>query len=83
VKLPLVYTNVQIRNWDSFQKLGVSSIYAPGGYFNGASLDFPVSMGEYHFPALHKNPACCTFCALPANPVYRPKNSIERVATSC
>jgi len=51
VKLPLVYTNVQIRNWESFQKLGISSIYAPGGYFNGASLDFPVSMGEYHFPS--------------------------------
>jgi spermidine dehydrogenase len=51
VKLPLVYTNVQIRNWESFQKLGISSIYAPGGYFNGASLDFPVSLGEYHFPS--------------------------------
>ena len=22
VKIPLVYTNVQIRNWESFQKLG-------------------------------------------------------------
>jgi spermidine dehydrogenase len=51
VKLPLVYINVQIRNWESFQKLGISSIYAPGGYLNGASLDFPVSMGEYHFPS--------------------------------
>ena len=51
VKLPLVYTNVQIRNWESFQKLGVNSIYAPGGYFNGVSLDFPVSIGEYHFPS--------------------------------
>ncbi|HWO39638.1 MAG TPA: hypothetical protein VNO32_63525, partial [Candidatus Acidoferrum sp.] len=49
VKIPLVYTNVLIRNWESFQKLGVSSIYAPGSYFTGVSLDFPVSMGEYHF----------------------------------
>jgi spermidine dehydrogenase len=51
VKIPLVYTNVQIRNWESFHKLGVNSIYAPGGFFNGASLDFPVSMGEYRFPS--------------------------------
>jgi spermidine dehydrogenase len=51
VKIPLVYTNVQIRNWESFQKLGVNSIYSPGSYFNGASLDFPVSIGEYHFPS--------------------------------
>jgi spermidine dehydrogenase len=50
VKIPLVYTNVQIGNWESFQKLGLSSIYSPGSYFNGASLDFPVSIGEYHFP---------------------------------
>jgi spermidine dehydrogenase len=51
VKIPLVYTNVQIRNWESFQKLGLSSIYSPGGYFSTVSLDFPVSMGDYHFPS--------------------------------
>jgi len=51
VKIPLVYTNVQIANWRPFQKLGLSGIYAPGGYFSSASLDFPVSMGDYHFPS--------------------------------
>ena len=51
VKIPLVYTNVQIANWKSLEKLGLSSIYAPGGYFSSASLDFPISMGEYHFPS--------------------------------
>ena len=50
VKLPLVYTNVQVRNWKAFQKLGVSGIYAPGSYFSNVTLDFPVSMGGYHFP---------------------------------
>jgi spermidine dehydrogenase len=49
VKLPLVYTNVQIANWRAFQKLGVSSIYAPGSYFSHITLDFPVSMGEYRY----------------------------------
>ena len=51
VKLPFVYTNVQIRNWKAFQKLGVSGIYAPGSYFSNVTLDFPVSMGGYHFPS--------------------------------
>lgn len=51
VKQPLVYTNVQIRNWRAFQKLGVSGIYAPGGYFNTVVLDFPVSIGDYKFPS--------------------------------
>ncbi|MGD0215342.1 MAG: FAD/NAD(P)-binding protein [Terriglobales bacterium] len=51
VKLPLVYTNVQISNWKAFQKLGVSAVYAPGSYFTNVTLDFPVSMGDYHFPS--------------------------------
>lgn len=51
VKIPLVYTNVQIANWNAFEKLRLSSIYAPGGYFSSVSLDFPVSMGDYHFPS--------------------------------
>jgi spermidine dehydrogenase len=51
VKIPLVYTNVQIANWKPMQKLRLSSIYAPGGYFSSVSLDFPVSMGEYQFPS--------------------------------
>lgn len=51
VKLPLVYTNVQIRNWQAFQKLDISSVYAPGSYFSHVTLDFPVSIGDYHFPS--------------------------------
>jgi spermidine dehydrogenase len=51
VKMPLVYTNVQIKNWRAFQKLGISAIYAPGSYFSNVTLDFPVSMGGYKYPA--------------------------------
>ena len=47
-KVPLLYTNVAIRNWTAFQKLGVSSIYAPGSYYTQWSLDLPVSIGQYH-----------------------------------
>jgi spermidine dehydrogenase len=50
VKIPLVYTNVQIKNWQPFQKLGLRSIYAPGSYFSNITLDYPVSMGGYKFP---------------------------------
>ena len=51
VKAPLVYTNVQISDWKAFQRLGISAIYAPGAYFSNITLDFPVSMGEYHYPS--------------------------------
>ena len=38
VKIPLVYTNVQIKNWKAFQKLGVDAFYAPGSYFSNVTL---------------------------------------------
>jgi spermidine dehydrogenase len=46
-KVPLLYTNVLIRNWTSFQKLATRSIYAPGMYHTGVNLDLPVSIGGY------------------------------------
>ena len=54
VKEPLVYTHVAIRNWTSFQRLGIRQIVAPGSYHSYVALDFPVSIGQYEFP---KNPA--------------------------
>lgn len=46
-KVPLLYTNVAIRNWKSFEKLGASSVYAPGMYHTNVNLDLPVSIGGY------------------------------------
>jgi spermidine dehydrogenase len=46
-KVPLLYTNVLLRNWTAFQKLGANSIYAPGGYHTHVDLDLPVNIGEY------------------------------------
>jgi len=49
VKVPLVYTNVAIRNWRSLKKLGVAEIYCPGSFFYSVTMDFPVSMGDYRY----------------------------------
>lgn len=46
-KVPLLYTNVALRNWTSFQKLTARSVYAPGMYHTGLNLDLPVSIGGY------------------------------------
>jgi spermidine dehydrogenase len=46
-KVPLLYTNVLLRNWTSFQKLSANTIYAPGMYFSATTLDLPVSIGGY------------------------------------
>ena len=68
VKVPLVYTNVLIRNWESFKKLGISSARCPGSYFESVTLDFPVSMGEYHFPDKPSEPCMLHLERVPCKP---------------
>jgi spermidine dehydrogenase len=46
-KVPLLYTNVALRNWNAFHKLGASGVYAPGCYHSRLNLDLPVSIGGY------------------------------------
>ena len=48
-KVPLIYTNVLIRNWHAFEKLGISGFEMPSSFWDGATIDYPVSMGEYRF----------------------------------
>ena len=68
VKQPLVYTNVQLRNWKAFEKAGVSMIYAPGSYFCTTMLDFPVSMGAYRFPSSPEEPCVIHLTRTPCRP---------------
>jgi spermidine dehydrogenase len=49
VKIPLIYTNVLLRDWQAFAKLGIEGFEMPSGFWHGASIDFPVSMGDYRF----------------------------------
>ena len=49
VKVPLVYTNVQLRDWRAFEKLRVHSVHCPGAFFSSVEMDFPVSIGGYQF----------------------------------
>jgi spermidine dehydrogenase len=55
-KVPLVYTNVLLRNSASFQKLEANVIYAPGGYHTYINLDLPVSIGDYACPRSPEDP---------------------------
>jgi spermidine dehydrogenase len=68
VKVPLVYTNVQIGNWQSFKKLGISAARCPGSYFESVTLDFPVSMGEYRFPSNPAEPCLLHLERVPCKP---------------
>jgi len=68
VKMPLVYTHVALRNWTSFAKLNVHHIVAPGGYHTYTALDFPVSLGQYHFPSNPEEPAVLFMLRTPCKP---------------
>jgi spermidine dehydrogenase len=50
VKIPLVYTNVLVRNWQPWVRLGVHDISAPMSFHCRVKLDFPVTLGGYHHP---------------------------------
>ncbi len=68
-KVPLVYTNVAIRNWQAFAKLGCSGFQIPGAEMHGSMfLDFPVSMGAYKFSANPDMPIVVHATMIPARP---------------
>jgi spermidine dehydrogenase len=68
VKMPLLYTHVALRNWTSFAKLNVHHIVAPGGFHTYTALDFPVSLGQYHFPSNPEEPAVLFMLRTPCKP---------------
>jgi spermidine dehydrogenase len=67
-KVPIVYTNVVLKNWTAFQKAGVNSIYSPGSYFEAVQLDLPVSMGDYKCPRTPEEPIVVHLMKTPCHP---------------
>jgi spermidine dehydrogenase len=68
VKVPLVYTNVQIRNWTALDKLKIHRVYSPGCMFTGIDMDFPVSMGGYEFTQKPEDPCVLHMQHVPVGP---------------
>jgi spermidine dehydrogenase len=68
VKIPLVYTSVAIRNWQSFHKLGIRSISAPGGYFTSIQLNWAVDIGAYKTPRDPNDPMLLFMVRTPVSP---------------
>lgn len=51
VKAPLVYVKVVVRDWKPWIARGVHEIANPMGFYSRVKLDYPVSLGDYRFPA--------------------------------
>lgn len=57
VKSPILYTNVAVRNWEPWKKLGVGALQNLGSYFINSHLDYPVNFGGYNYPKDPEEPA--------------------------
>ena len=51
VKVPILYTSVALRNWKAWKAMGIGAVMCPGSYHINATLDFPVSYGDYKYAA--------------------------------
>jgi spermidine dehydrogenase len=68
IKTPLVYTSVALRNWEAFDKLKVSRVYAPGGYHSSFSLNWKVDIGRYRSTASPSEPILVHMTRTPCKP---------------
>ncbi len=65
VKIPLIYTNVQLRNWEALDALKIAGFQAPSGFWRGVEIDFPVSVGDYRFPEEPSEPIVLHLAKMP------------------
>ncbi|MGB8733721.1 MAG: NAD(P)-binding protein [Candidatus Sulfotelmatobacter sp.] len=67
-KVPLLYTNVALRNWTSFQKMNTNAVYAPGCYHTRVGLDLAVSIGGYECARKPEEPIVVHMMKTPCQP---------------
>ncbi len=69
VRRPFVATNVVVRGWRAFERLGVARIHCPSAYFENVSLDdWSNSFGEYQTGRLPDEPVVVRLWASPNAP---------------
>lgn len=64
-KVPLIFANVLISDWRALARLGLLGFKAPSSFWQGATLDFPVSMGRYRFAGKPGAPALLNLLKVP------------------
>lgn len=68
VKCPLVYTNVALRNWDAFRKLGIRRVQAPGSWHVSIALNPAMKIGGYRSVGSSDEPVLIRMVRAPAKP---------------
>jgi len=70
VKVPLIYTSVFLRNWKSFEKLGVQRISCPTMLHDSVWLPEPVDLGELHHSASPEDPIALALTGFVCSPGF-------------
>jgi spermidine dehydrogenase len=68
VKGPIVFTNVLLRDWRAFEKLGISHVDCPTMYHDTVSLAEPCDLGELRHPRDPGEPMVVRMTRTPASP---------------
>ena len=76
VKAPIVYTNVFLRNWRAFEKLGVGYVDCPTMYHDTVELTEASDLGDLHHARNPDEPIAVRMTRMPASPVY-PQRAIS------
>jgi spermidine dehydrogenase len=77
VKVPLVYTNVALRNWKALKKLGIGQCFAPNMFHNMMMVDFPVSMGSYRYAQNSEQPVLLHLSSAFGAPGLHPRDQFR------
>lgn len=47
VKIPYLFANVMVKNWQAIKKSGIGAAYCPTSYYHLLQTEYPVNMGGY------------------------------------
>ena len=65
MKSPLIYTTVGLRHWQAFKEQGIGLAMCPGNMHQTLFMDFPVSMGGYHYTQKPEDPCVIQMISCP------------------
>ncbi len=65
VKIPLQYTTVGLKNWRAMKEMGIGMAMSPGNMHQVVMMDFPVSIGGYHFSKTPNDPCAIQMIGCP------------------
>ena len=77
-RMPIVYTNVLIRNWTAFANLGIRSVTCPGMYHSNFSLGRAMEIGAYNPPRSPEDPMVLHMTRTPCAPGFPKKEQHRR-----